>query len=91
MPPIYTDLHIRTGIHDFKTNINKYIRELNTGEYSSLILTSRGNPVGGFYTFEGVKKREERAKLKELSGLLNGPDKGLTGLLSGLSRLSDDD
>ena len=91
MPPIYTDKHIRTGIHDFKTNIHKYIRELNSGDYSSLILTSRGTPIGGFYTFDGVKKREERAKLKELSGLLNKPDNGLTGLLSGLSSLTGDD
>ena len=83
MPPLYTEKTIRTGIHDFKTNIAKYIRLLDSGKYEQLILTARGRAIGGFYTFEGANVRREQARLKELSGLLNGSGAALTGLLSG--------
>ncbi len=80
MPPIYTKTAIRLGIHEFKTHIAHYIRELNKGEYTQIILTSRGKPIGGFYTFEGVRAREQREKMKEL---LSGSDVSLSGLLGG--------
>lgn len=83
MPPIYTEKTIRTGIHDFKTHIAQYIRELDSGRYEQLILTSRGRAIGGFYTFAGAEARKQRARLQELAGLLNGSDSDLTGLLSG--------
>jgi len=83
MPPIYTEKTIRTGIHDFKTNISKYIRILDEGDYEQVILTSRGKPIGGFATYQGARVRAERAKMSELSDLLKGSDASLAGLLSG--------
>lgn len=83
MPPLYTEKTIRTGIHDFKTNIAKYIRLLDSGRYEQLILTARGRAIGGFYTFEGTQVRKQQARLRELSGLLSGSDPALSGLLSG--------
>lgn len=87
MPPIYSDDTIHTGIHDFKSNIAHYIRELDSGAYSKLILMRRGKPMAIFMTFEGKKVREKRARYEELSGLLNGSEKGLAGLLNGLTGL----
>jgi hypothetical protein len=83
MPPIYTDKHIRTGIHDFKTHIARYIRELESGQYEQLLLTARGRVIGGFYSFEGQRVRAERARLAELSGLLGGSVPGLADLVDG--------
>ena len=83
MPPIHTEHNIRVGIYEFKCNIAKYIRELNRGEKVQVILTDRGKPIGGFFTFKGIEAREKKAKLKELSGLLNSPDSPLTDLLNG--------
>jgi antitoxin (DNA-binding transcriptional repressor) of toxin-antitoxin stability system len=83
MPPIYTDTTIRTGIHDFKTNISKYIRALDSGDYEQLLVTSRGRVIGSFVTYKGAAKRKERAKFKELSGLLRGGEVTLKRLLDG--------
>ncbi|MFP4314399.1 MAG: hypothetical protein ACLFR0_08750 [Alphaproteobacteria bacterium] len=74
MPPIYSKTSIHTGTHDFKTNIARYIRELNKGEYNQIILYSRNKPIAGFYTFEGLKLYEERARMEDLSGLFGGSD-----------------
>lgn len=60
MPPLYTDSKIYTGIHDFKTNISKYIRLLDSGAYESLVLTSRGRKVGMFVSFKGLEAQQLR-------------------------------
>lgn len=72
MNPIYTQTTIRAGIHDFKTNISKYIQLLDSGRFEQLILTSRGQVIGGFYTFEGAR---QRARLIE-AGIITGPSSG---------------
>lgn len=58
MPPLFTDSKIYTGIHDFKTNISQYIRLLDSGDYESLVLTSRGRKVGMFVTFKGLEVQQ---------------------------------
>ena len=88
MPPIYCDGFIHTGIHDFKTNISKYIRILNKGEQCQIIVTSRGKEIGGFFTFEGHKKYTKREQMKEkLSGLLSGSGGDGTALLKELEEI----
>ena len=87
MPPIYTEKSIHVGIHEFKTNIAKYIRILNEGNHDHIIITSRGKGIGAFVTFAGMDAREAKKAQKEmqesLSGLLNGSGADLSGLLNG--------
>jgi hypothetical protein len=85
MPPIYTNRTIRTGVHDFKTHIARYIRELDSGSYEALVLVSRrGETIGVFLTHKGQKVKQERARQKELSGLVGGSETGMAGLMAAL-------
>ncbi len=85
MPPIYKNDRIYTGIHDFKTHIARYLRELDSGKYESLILTSRrGESIALFMSHKGNKIRQKQARLAELSGLLGGSGVDLAGLIAAL-------
>ena len=52
--------HLETTIHDFKTNISRYIRKLERGEYRAIVVKRYRRTVGIFMT---VKRRDkEKAK-----------------------------
>ncbi len=57
------------GMHDFKTNIARYIRMLDRNEYDNVVLHARNKPIGIFVSFEGNRIRREKAALdKENAG-----------------------
>ncbi len=62
MPPIYTDNSIRMGLHEFKGNISKYMRELDTGDKGLIILTRNGKPIGGVFSFAGSAINQKRVR-----------------------------
>ena len=42
--------HLETTIHDFKTNITRYIRQLERGEYRAVVVKRYRRTVGIFMT-----------------------------------------
>ena len=61
--------HIIANIHDFKSNISKYIRLLERGAYKAVIVRRYGKPVGAFVTMNARgKAATEKAGLVRNAG-----------------------
>jgi hypothetical protein len=82
--PDYSGDHIIANIHDFKSNISKYIRLLERGAYKAVIVRRYGKTVGAFVTMKGREKTtDSKAGLVRNAGPV--PEKSLTTILSMLS------
>ena len=69
--PIYTDGQIIATIHDFKTNISKYIRMLQKGDYRAVVVRRYNETVGVFITnhsHDRFEQREQRRRDCEKQG-----------------------
>ncbi len=71
--PIYSDKHIIASIHDFKTNISKYIRMLERGDYRAVQVCRYNDVVGVFITHNSQKLFEAREKERQ-EALKRGDD-----------------
>lgn len=65
----YSDGYIYATIHDFKTNISRYMRMLQEGRYKG-VKVKRYNRVAGIFLVSGGVAAYER---------LHGPEKGENG------------
>lgn len=52
--------YLHTTIHDFKTNLSRYIRELEREHYRAVMLYRRNEKVGIFIPYE-ARMREEKS------------------------------
>lgn len=69
--PIYSEGQIIATIHDFKTNIAKYIRMLQRGYYRAVVVRRYNETVGVFITnhsHDRFEQREQRRKDGERHG-----------------------
>ncbi len=57
--PDYSEKYITTTIHDFKTNLSKYIRMLEAEHYRAVVVKRRYKIVGIFIPYEARKREEE--------------------------------
>lgn len=58
----YSDRHIFVTIHDMKTNISKYIRQMESGAYDAMVVKRQNKPVGLMLPYQSD---EERARVKQ--------------------------
>ena len=58
--PIYTDEHILASVHDFKTNMSKYTRMLERGDYKAVKIHRYNALIGVFLTLHSHERFEER-------------------------------
>ena len=59
--PVYTDEHILTSMHDFKTNMSKYTRMLERGDYKAVQVHRYNELIGVFLTLHSHERFERRA------------------------------
>lgn len=63
--PHYTNEHIITTVHDFKTHISKYMRMLDRGDYRAVLVKRYTKTIGVFQTLGSIKNFEARQKARE--------------------------
>ena len=56
----YTEEYIYATIHDFKTNISRYIRLLDSGRYRAVVVKRYNKPVGMFLSVEHLSRPHEQ-------------------------------
>jgi hypothetical protein len=56
------DYH-KVTIHEFKSNISRYIRELDWGRWDGILVCRHSKPVGMFFSVK-AKAREARYRKK---------------------------
>lgn len=54
---------IHASMHDFKTNISRYVAALEAGHYQGIILKRRKKPLGVFALFDPPPYAPERSEL----------------------------
>lgn len=66
----YGQKFIHTTMHDFKSNISKYIRVLQRGVYDGVIVKRYNEPMGLFVLMESAKKPKPKSDQEALVELL---------------------
>ena len=51
--------YIHASIHDFKTNISRYLRYLESGAYRGIVVKRHNTPVGMFVPFKTGREKDE--------------------------------
>ncbi len=64
--PFYGKDYIHTSIHDFKSNIAKYIRVIHSGRYKGIIVKRYNEPVGLFVPLESKKGTPKELSVDDL-------------------------
>lgn len=62
---IYTNEHIVATIHDFKSNISRYIRLLEQGKYRAVIVRRYDRTIGVFISNNSIERWEERRRIEK--------------------------
>ena len=57
--------YICATVHQFKSNISKYMRMLDAGHYAAVKIYRYDTLVGIFQTVHSLKRYQERQKLRE--------------------------
>lgn len=82
---VYTERYIVASIHDFKTNISKYIRMLERGDYAAVEVQRYNTMVGLFLTPNSQTLFEERQRARAEALLCEGENPDKRAEKSGLS------
>lgn len=88
--PRYTDTHIYCNMHDFKTNLSRYLRELQSGRYKAVVLQRYGKEVAVLVANQIAQAKAAPPSLADMAQMLGGAmQKGGQGTAVEYSQAAD--